>query len=420
MHWKTILLVPLIFLSATGRADEHRPGDYIVKQISSEPIFNQSPLINRDGDVVWGGAGPASSDLFVYERQTAKVSKLGNGNLWFGSYQINRRGDVVWVESGITAGLYLYRAQSLTTSRLADAPDMFAGFPQLSDRGDVVWVGQLGAESGVLRYDAASGQTAALAYTGATRPGYPRINARGDIAWLASVGDHTQILLYTAADGSIVDLSQPDRDDYGNQQINDRGDVLWNGSDGHDSEIYLYQGLTRKVTQLTVNDNDDDFMELGARGDAVWVESRSDGYVITLYRAATASTAEIATETRFVSPLINARADLVWRSTGAGVFLTKRYDGATGTITALTSTPGSGAFDLDLADNGDVVWSLPGGLDFEVYTYQARSRVTTVLTRNTADDGFTVINALGDVAWMQFNPGDAQIMLALKRARAMH
>jgi hypothetical protein len=421
MDRKTVMLFMLASgVIANSYAAENHPADYTIKQISTQPIFNQSPLINRQGDVVWSGAGSAGLDLFVYDRQTEKVRQLGGGNLWFGSYQINRRGDVVWMESGASAGVYLYSARFQSTTQLANttaAP--IDGYPQLSDSGDVVWVGPVGTDASVMRYDAATGKISTLVFPGAARQGFPKINARGDIAWLATVEGHTQILLYTAADRSIADISQPTRDDYASQRINDRGDVLWNGSDGHDTEVYLYQGRTRTVTQLTDNDDDDDFLQLGARGDAAWVANRAGQYVITLYRAATGRISEIATSANFVSPLINARADLVWRSAGNGAFLTNLYDGATGIITQLTSSQGFGVYDLGLADNGDVVWSLFDGNDYEVYTYQAGTKATTALTRNTGDDGITAINAVGDVAWMHFNPTDTQIALALKRRRAM-
>jgi hypothetical protein len=417
MNKKGILWLMLIVgLSGNSYAADYTPADYSINQISNQPIFNQSPLVNRQGDVVWGGSSVAGSNLFLYDRQTATVRQLGSSNLAFGTYQINRRGDVVWAEYGSSIGIYLYNAKTNSVTQLsADSYVPVDGTPQLSDNGDVVWIGPLGADIQVMRYDAATGATAALIYPGASRQGYPKINGRGDIAWLATVNNHTHILLYTAADQSITDISRPNRDDYASHQVNDRGDVLWNGTDGHDTEVYLYQAKMKRAVQLTHNNNDDDFLQLGAAGDAVWVENRSGTYVITLYRATTGAISEIASSTRIVLPQINARADIVWRDIVGSNFLTNLYDGTTKTITALTTTQGSGVYDLGLADNGDVVWSLFDGSDYEVYTYQALSKATQALTQNSGDDGITSINAVGDVTWMHFNPTDSQIMLALKR-----
>jgi hypothetical protein len=419
MNKKGILWFMLVIgLAGNSYAADHAPADYSISQISNQPIFNQSPLVNQQGDVVWGGSSIAGSSLFLYDRQTATVRPLGSGNVAYGTYQINRRGDVVWAEYGPSIGIYLYNAKNNSVTQLThDSYVPVDGAPQLSDNGDVVWIGPLGADIQVMRYDATTGATAALIFPGASRLGYPKINGRGDIAWLATVNNHTQILLYTAADKSIADISRPNRDDYAIQQINDRGDVLWNGTDGHDTEVYLYQARMKRAVQLTHNNNDDDYLQLGAGGDAVWVENRSGTYVITLYRAATGRTSEIATSTRIVFPQINARADIVWRDIVGTDFLTNLYDGTTKTITALTTTQGSGVYDLGLADNGDVVWSLFDGSDYEVYTYQALSKVTQPLTQNSGDDGITSINAVGDVTWMHFNPTDSQIMLALKRVR---
>jgi hypothetical protein len=412
------IFILAIVLGSNSYAADYTPAGYSINQISNQPIFNQSPLVNRQGDVVWGGSSVAGSSLFLYDRQTATVHQLGYGNLAYGTYQINWRGDIVWAEYGSSVGIYLYNARNNSITQLsADSYVPVDGAPQLSDNGDVVWIGPLGADIQVLRYDAATGATAVLIYPGASRQGYPKINGRGDIAWLATVNNHTQILLYTAADQSIADISRPNRDDYASQQINDRGDVLWNGTDGHDTEVYLYQAKTKHAVQLTHNNNDDDYLQLGAAGDAVWVENRSGTYVITLFRAETDGISEIATSTRSVLPQINARADLVWRDIVGSNFLTNLYDGTTRIITALTTTQGAGVYDLGLADNGDVVWSLYDGSDYEVYTYQALRKVTQALTNNNGDDGITSINVVGDVAWMHFNPTDTQIMLALKRVR---
>jgi hypothetical protein len=397
---------------------------YSVKQVSNQPISNESPLINDEGDVVWVGTDATfASRLYLYNAATATTTQLNNENVLIYSYHINKQGDVVWVGYASTGQeAFLYQAKTKQVIQLTSGNfNPFDDGPQLSDNGDVVWTGPQGTSANVMRYEAATGITSALIFPGATGQGYPRINGRGDVAWGATVGAHTQILLFKAADRSIVDISRRNRDDYFNVQINDRGDVLWNGSDGHDTEMYLYRGATKESVQLTRNDFDDDSFQLGSNGDAVWVgNATTSTRVITLYRARTGGISSIATLPTFPSvfPQIDGNADVVWKSYVGTDIISNLYDAASKKTIQLTNTPASqgfGAYDLVLADNGDVVWSLWDGTDYEVYTYQASTKATTQLTKNSGDDGIVSVNAGGDLAFMHFNAADSQIMVARKR-----
>ena len=398
-------------VSSTGYA-----AGYSITQISSQPLYNENPLINLQRDVVWSAATPTGRKIFLYESAESAVHQLNNDDAVYGNYQINARGDVVWTSfAGTAQEVFLYATQTETVTKISSGNyNPYDNGPQLSNSGDVVWTDS--GNASIIRYSAATKTASSLVFPGATRQAYPRINGRGDIAWLATVGGHSQILHFLAADKSIADISNPTLDAYGNQQIDDRDDVVWNGSDGHDSEMYRYDGVTRSVAQLTNDTYDEDQFKQGASGDISWVAYLPDGTnAITLYRAATGQITVIANEPRFVFPKINARGDVAWTSIIGTTYTSNLYVASTNKIIQLTNMQNQGVFELVLADNGDAAWSLYDGSDYEVFTYQAATGATTQLTKNTVNDGIISINAQGSLAWMQFNPTNSQIIRAVLR-----
>lgn len=394
---------------------------YSTTQVSNQPLYNESPLINAQRDVVWSAATPSGRKIFLFRNADSSVRQLNNDNAYYNNYQINARGDVVWtsfVGTGSQQEVFLYTARTRAVTQISSGNyNPYENGPQLSNGGDVAWTAP--QNTAIIRYDAATKVAAPLKFPNATLNGYPRINTRGDIVWNASVGGHSQILRFLAANKSIDDLSNRRLDAYANQQIDDRGDVVWNGSDGNgnDSEMYRYDGVTRRVTQLTNDAYDEDQFQQGASGDITWVVFLPDGTCsIELYRASTGQIVHVANEAepRSVYPKINARGDVAWTAISGTTYTSNLYVAATQQIVQLTNTQNQGVFELALADNGDAAWSFHDGNDFEVFTYQASTGAKTQLTNNTVDDGIIKMNAQGSLVWTQFNPSDSQIIRAVK------
>jgi hypothetical protein len=136
-------------------------------------------------------------------------------------------------------------------------------------------------------------------------------------------------------------------------QINDNGFVVWTGMQhykGADGiEIFLYDGST--ITQLTNNSYWDQW------------------------------------------PKINNKGQVVWSGNGE-VFL---YDGTN------TSLIGPGG-DLQINNNGHVVWNRYDGSDGEIYLYDGST--TTQITDNSTIERNPQINSLGHVVWSGYEQPD--------------
>lgn len=419
---KYLLLAGLFSLASNSVA-----ASYNVTQVTNNNYYDDYAKLNKRGDAVWSSwVNPADTGwtLFEYSAQTKATTQISSANVFVDSHRINNVGDVVWMaHDGHDQEIYLYHAATMTTMALTNN-DTEDTYPEISDNGDVSWLEQTGttaSEARLFRYDAITMTSAEVVYVGATRQGYQTMNARGDIAWNAFLADTQHILLYTAATGAITQLSNYDGAIHSNQRIIDNGDVIWNTYDYLTSlqGIMYYKAADQSSTQIVADAGEHLF---GSNGNIVWVSSNNGVYSINTYDPVTNITKVIASEASNYAPNlagISALGDVAWSVITGTSWISRVYNTKINNSVDLTNTQGFGTFELKLADNGDVVWSLWDGSDYEVSSYQADSGSITQLTNNQIDDGITSINSNGTIVWLRHDVSDSELMMAVRNLTSL-
>lgn len=409
---------------------------YTITQLTNDTFQNEYSKVNAQGDVIWTAwvnTTDAGWTVFKYEAASQATTALSTGNVFFDSHRINNVGDVVWMGSdGSDQEIFLYQAATksvvqLTNNTLDDTA------PEISDSGDVSWFEQRGVNVGafLFRYDAQTQTVAGLDFPGASRQGGHTMNARGDIAWNAEVTmieiqngqpvpvtNAQDILLFDAATGTVSNVTNSYGAIDSNQHLLNNGDVVWEAYDAIPS-LKVYHAATASVTDIAADVSSG--YRVGSGGHAVWVTdntaSATPGYTLSVYDPVTGNVRDITTEAAaFPQGItgVSAHGDAVWRSIVGTNWYSRHYNAATQSIVDLTVTQAFGTYDLVMADNGDAMWSLSDGTDYEVYSYQIATGATTQLSNNTVDDGIAVMNAAGSIVWNRFFLDDNELMLAVK------
>lgn len=431
-----------VMLAGLALAFNAGAAGYSTTQLTNDALQNDYAKINAQGDVIWTSwVNPADTGwtVFKYNAADQSTAPLSAGNVFFDSHRINNAGDVVWMGSdGADQEIFLYQAATqsvvqLTNNTLDDTA------PEISDNGDVSWFEQRGIDAGgfLSRYDAQTHTVTGLDFPGASRQGMQTMNARGDIAWnaeIAKVGilggptippvpvtNAQDILLFDAATGSVRNLTDSYNVIESNQHLLANGDVVWEAYDllTYTSSLKIYHTASASVTEIAADIGGG--YRVGTNGHAVWVTdntaSASPGYTLSVYDPVTAAVREITTEAAAFPQVImgvSAQGDAVWRSIVGSTWYSRHYNATTQAIVDLTATQAFGIYELVMADNGDAMWSLWDGTDFEVYSYQIATGQTTQLSNNTVDDGISVMNASGSILWNRFFLDDNELMLAVK------
>ena len=354
--------------------------------------------------------------------------------MYFNSHRINSRGDVVWNSfDGNDQEVFLYQAASKTVKQLTnnalDDTDV-----QISDNGDVSWFEQRCSSvcAFLYRYDAKTQKVAGITFPGAARQGYQSMNARGDIAWMAvvlqpgqtvPVSDDQDILLFNAVTGTVRNVTNSVSVLDSNQRLLNNGDMVWTAYDmiKFTESIKMYHADTGRVARIASNTNG---FALGSMGHVVWGGSVKVGtttlQTLSLYNPVTRAVTEISRENSSWGPAVSgvsARGDVVWRSIVGTNWYSRYYNGVTHTTLDLLVTQNS-PYDLNLADNGDVAWSMWDGTDYEVYTYQVASCDTTQLTHNSVDDGVISMSTNGSLVFNRWYPNNnSEVVIAVPKPR---
>lgn len=413
--------------------------NYDATQLTNDVFQNEYAKINAQDDVIWAAwvdLADTGWTVFKYDAATQSTNALSTANVFYDSHRINNAGDVVWMASdGADQEIFLYQAASnsvvqLTNNTLDDTA------PEISDNGDVSWFEQRGVNVGafLFRYDAQTQTVTGLDFPGASRQGMQTMNARGDIAWNAEVTtveiqngqavpvtNAQDILLFDAATNTIGNVTRSYDVIDSNQRLLDNGDVVWEAYDLLSSvrSLKVYHPATAAVTEIAADVGNG--YEVGAGGHAAWITNDAlgtvPGYTLSLYDPVTGTARAITTEPAAFPQVItgvSAQGDVVWRSIIGTTWYSRYYNAATQAIVDLTATQAFGTYDLVMADNGDAMWSLWDGTDYEVYSYQKETGATTQLSNNTVDDGIAVMNAAGSILWNRFFLDDNELMLAVK------
>jgi hypothetical protein len=413
---------------------------YSTTQITDNTYPDELSRINAQGDVAWTAwVNPTDTDwtVFKYTAATGTTAPLSGNNVFYDSHRINTRGDVVWMASdGNDQEIFLYPAGATAPVQLTNN-DLDDTAPQISDNGDVSWFEQHGVNVGAFlyRYDAQNQVVHAIDFPDSTRQGWHVMNARGDIAWnaevalpvvqngeIVSVTYSQEILVFTAATGTVANITQSAGVIDSNQHLLDNGDVEWEAWDELTgvTALKIYRAATGTTMDITTSFEFP--YAVGSLGHVAWASVTPAGtYALSVYDPATNSTRTFTAEASAYTPVIlgvSARGDVVWRSIIGTNWYSRLYNATTQAIVDLTVTQGFGTYDLEIADNGDVVWSLWDGTDYEVYSYQIDTGVTTRLSNNSVDDGITAINPAGTIVWNRFDLDDSELMLAVKSTAA--
>ncbi|HEY5601837.1 MAG TPA: hypothetical protein VIM41_01890 [Gammaproteobacteria bacterium] len=401
---------------------------YTTTEITNNTYPDEYAKINAQGDVLWT-AWVNTTDtgwtVFKYDAASGATSQLSSGNVFYDSHRINNAGDAVWVgvaSDGSDHEIFLYQAATGTTQQLTNN-DLHDTAPQISDNGDVSWFEQQSgpADAFLYRYDAQNDVIHIIDFPGATRQGQHSMNARGDIAWNAEVtvaGElyNQEILLFSAATQTVANITQSAGAIDTNQYLLDNGDIVWSAYD-FTTSIKRYLAADGSTTDIA-GEFIDNFL-VGSQGHVAWFTEPSPGqYALNLFDPDTSAASVIYQEALARTPFIDGvsgRGDVVWRTISSN-WNTKHYNAETAATVNLTTTQGFGPFDVALADNGDTVWSLWDGTDYEVYSYQVDSGTTTQLSNNTVDDGISSINADGEIVWHRFYLDDSELVIAVKDA----
>ncbi len=286
--------------------------------------------------------------------------------------------------------------------------------PEIGDNGDVAWQGWDGAGFGeIFLYDSSASSVTQLTSNSYYDYAPARVNANGDVAWLGTPFSPAfeEVFFYDAGTMSITQLTNSFYDE-SQLQIGDGGDAVWAIAD----EIVLFNGTTTQ--QLTHNSYSDRAPQINAHGDVVWHENYAGmDEEIFLYDRDTAVTTMITNrwKKQDFAPQINTNGDIAWLGTDPYGSLTTQVflrDGTTSVTTQLTHG-GASMDDVQISDNGNVVWSGPGGhgFDDEIFLYDATTATTTMLTDNTVRDYNPRISANGAVVWAGWDGSDYEIFL---------
>jgi len=232
----------------------------------------------------------------------------------------------------------------------------------------------------------------------------PQINNNGQVVWEGYDGTDWEIFLY---DGSTTTQLTNNSYDDTHPQINDNGYVVWEGYDGTDSEIFLYDGID--TIQITDNSYDDLDPQINNNGYVVWRDRHLyfGGPDSEIYLYDGSNTIQL-THNAFsdFDPQINNNGVVAW--VGNGLFL---YDGTT--ITQLTGEYSYGGEDLQINDDGYLVWfadhaAEEGG----VYMYNG-AEIIRVIKNRGYENRDPDMNDMGHVVWIRepIEGGPGKVML---------
>lgn len=408
-----LLFLGLFFVSTTADAR-----DYSITQITNIH-YNQYSKINSRGDVVWA-AKLNTTDLgwtvFLYNAATKTSAQISAGPVYFNSHDINSQGDVVWTQyDGNDQEVFLYQSSNQKRIQISDnsVEDRSA---RISDTGDISWISNTETGARIMRYEAASLSSRSLDLPDASRQGLNSIASNGNICWNAEIGGDQEVILYDAATDSIRNLSDNDHILDSNQLIMDNGDVVWNAYNllTFDNAIMYYKASTETTRRLSEGGYG---FTAYPTGTVAWVRSENDKHTLSTFSTKTETITDIAQQTSQRPPSlfgISARGDVIWRSIVGADYVNWVYNAQT--KETLDLARGSGVFDLVMAGNGDVLWSLWDGIsDFEIFSYQATSGTITQLTNNNVNDGIIFANAAGSLVWTRFYNNAWNLFTAVKK-----
>lgn len=418
--------------------------NYTVTQITNNTYPDEYVRINARGDVIWS-AWVNTTDtgwtIFKHDAATGITAQLSTSNAFFNSHRMNDSGDAAWLGyDGADYEIFMYQATTQTVTQLTQN-NVNESAPEISNNGDVSWFEQRGVEIGsfLFRYDALTQSVSPVEFPGATRQGLHTMNAHGDIAWNAEIVTYEtqdgvvvaitqsqEILVFDAASRSIRNLTQSASAIDSNQHLLDNGDVVWTAYDEPTGARAIKKYRASDASVIDVTTEFRDVFMVGSLGHIAWytVSGETNSlYTVFLNDPATGLTSPISAEVLSGSPLldgVSSRGDVLWRTVGVNAgpnWFTKHYNGVTQTTTTLTATLNFGAFDAYLADNGDAVWPMWDGTDFEVHSFQADTGQILQLSNNAVDDGVAVANVSGALAWHRFYaPNNSEVVIAVKSA----
>jgi len=391
--------------------------DYSITQITNYN-YNEYSKINSRGDVAWISwlnATDPGWTVFVYNAATKTSAPISGNTVYFDTHEINNHGDVVWTQyDGNDQEVFLYQSATQTVTQIS-SNNVEDSSPKISDNGDISWITKAATGNIMMRYDAASQSSMSLDFVGASSQGLNSININGDIVWNATVGGDQEVMLYDAASGSIRNLSNNNNILDSNQQIMDNGDVVWNAQNllAFRRSIVRYKASTGKTKRIVKGSSG--FLA-SSKGNVVWTTFTNNIYTISTFDPKTENIVDIAQQTSAKGPNIfgiSARGDVIWRTIIGTDYFTRVYNAQT--KQTLDLALGFGVYDFDIAENGDVVWSLWDGInDYEIHSYQATSGIIIQLTNNNVDDGITSINAGGSIVWSRFYDDSWELLTAVK------
>ena len=191
------------------------------------------------------------------------------------------------------------------------------------------------------------------------------INSRGDLMWVVdTIYPSSDLYKYDAATQTTTQFHSGDH-------INvwfllENGDIYWEEFDGNDFEIFKYNTVSKQSIALTNNDNDDVALQVNERGDATWFQTffdvnngwtddvyvryASDGVILRLTHS------DVDINDQGNRPRISASGEIAWQ--GAVDRHVYHYDPVTQAVTDLVAGSVAEHWKPEIADNGDIVWTV--------------------------------------------------------------
>ncbi|GEM_PF-2680483 len=345
---------------------------YTITQLTDNNYGDTTPFINDSGQIAWSGGSNYYADynLFFYEGGNTTQLTLATGK---GNYigDMNSSGDLIFSRSDSNwnnAQIYRYTNSSKSVTYVNQSDEL----GKINDNGIAVWQQKnIGASPS---WDREINSSTGIITANGNEDYKPEINNSGNIVWYGQ-GQSGAFDIYLYKNATITQLTSTSFDEL-NPKINEAGYITWyggqtNGANPNNNEIWLYNGTS---TTLITND------------------ATYDNQV----------------------PVINNKGQIAFIGKGGNTSSSTTdyevffYDGTN--VIQITNNNNS-LYQVELNNNGWIVWSEYDGTDNEIFLYDGTG--VYQLTDNNYNDYGPKMNNLGDIVWYgNYQSGDHEIFYA--------